>query len=242
MGVPSAAVLADLRRQIGALETDRGHPAQPVAAFGLPAIDALLPGGGLCTHALHEIATVPGDGAGYGFAMALFSQIAKCRRRSWLLWCRLGCEGQETGLPYGPGLARFGLTPDHLILVEAERPAEVLAAMEEGLRCPELAAVLGEGTALPFVAGLRLQRAAEAGRVTALWLSRAASPPASAAVSRWQVQAAAMPPKRKSAEEIVDALSWRLTLWRCRGQNGSLPREWRIGWRAEDRRFVLQEE
>lgn len=235
MRVPSAAVLADLRRQIGALETGGGPPAAPAIAFGLPAIDALLPGGGLSAHALHEIVAAPGDGAAFGFVMALFSRFARGVRRPWILWCRLGREGQESGLPYGPGLARFGLAPEHLILVEAERPAEVLAAMEEGLRCPELAAVLGEGAALPFVAGLRLQRAAETGGVAALWLNRTPPPPACAAVSRWQVQAATAPP-----EGVEEALSWQLTLWRCRGENKSLPCQWRIGWRAEERSFALQ--
>lgn len=241
MDAPSAALLADFRRQIGALEMGCGRSAAPAIAFGLSAIDVLLPGGGLSAHGLHEIVAAPGDGAAFGFVMALFSRFARGVRRPWILWCRLAREGQENGLPYGPGLVRFGLAPEHLILVEAERPTEVLAAMEEGLRCPELAAVLGEGAALPFIAGLRLQRAAETGGVAALWLNRASPPPACAAVSRWQVQAAAAPPARVALDGVEEALSWQLTLWRCRGENKSLPRRWRIGWRAEECSFALQD-
>jgi len=62
---------------------------------------------------------------------------------------------------YGPGLIAHGLDPSRLVLVLAKRDDEILWAMEEGLRMPGLAAVVGEVGRLPMVAGRRLQLAAE---------------------------------------------------------------------------------
>ncbi|PZQ48844.1 MAG: damage-inducible protein, partial [Rhodovulum sulfidophilum] len=55
------AALADLRLRIADLERGRAA-ARPTLPFGLRAIDAALPGGGLALGALHEIGG-GGDGA-----------------------------------------------------------------------------------------------------------------------------------------------------------------------------------
>src|SRR5260370_42635459 len=78
--------LAELREQVRRLE--RAHSAQragqAAVPLGLPAIDALLPDGGLLTGALHEIEAgtpPPGriaapDGAGPGFPAFLMGRFA----------------------------------------------------------------------------------------------------------------------------------------------------------------------
>jgi hypothetical protein len=73
---------------------------------------------------------------------------------------------------YGPGLATHGLDPRHLVLVRTPRDAEILWAMEEGLRAAGLAAVVGEVGTLAAVASRRLQLAAERSGVTAFLLRR----------------------------------------------------------------------
>jgi hypothetical protein len=73
---------------------------------------------------------------------------------------------------YGPGLAAYGLDPARLVLVRTRRDAEILWAMEEGLRTSGVAAVVGEVGALPAVASRRLQLAAEHSGVTAFVLRR----------------------------------------------------------------------
>ena len=45
---------------------------------------------------------------------------------------------------FAPALARAGLHPDRVICAETWRDAEVLPVMEEGVRCPGLAGVVGE--------------------------------------------------------------------------------------------------
>ena len=69
---------------------------------------------------------------------------------------------------YGPGLARFGIDAERLLVVTVRRPAELLWVMEEGVR--------GGGAVADLTASRRLQLAAENGRAAALAL-----PPAGAA-------------------------------------------------------------
>ena len=108
------SAIAELRARIRALErvsACAGKPSEEVASFGLPELDHALPWGGLPRGGLHEVAGAEQDGAAFGFAAALLG-----RTHGMVLWCRPA--RQEAGVPYGPGLAEFGLTPDRLILVE----------------------------------------------------------------------------------------------------------------------------
>ena len=59
-----------------------------------------------------------------------------------MLWC-----SPPGSLWARPG--RSGLDPARLVLVRAPRDAEILWAMEEGLRAPGIAAVVGEVGTLP---------------------------------------------------------------------------------------------
>ncbi|HZT89090.1 MAG TPA: hypothetical protein VFA12_14040 [Stellaceae bacterium] len=133
-----------------------------------------------------------------------------------VLWC------SARGDLYGPGLALFGLDPARLVLVAARRGADVLWAMEEGLRQPGLAAVVGEIARLPMVAGRRLQLAAERSGVTAFVLRRwcdgttaaAERGRPSAAATRWRVAAL---PAADTGEPGIGRPRWRIELLRCRG-------------------------
>src|SRR5205823_5779247 len=116
-----------------------------------------------------------------------------------VLWCVKRPE------LYGPGLMAHGLDPARLIVVTVPRDEDILWAVEEGLRAPGLAAVVGEIARLPLVAGRRLQLAAEHSGITAFLLRRwrngmeaaAERERPSAAVTRWRI--AAIP-----AREVVD--------------------------------------
>ena len=124
---------------------------------------------------------------------------------------------------YGPGLAIHGLDPARLVLVRAPRAAEILWAMEEGLRAPGIAAVVGEVGSLAAVASRRLQLAAERSGITAFLLrrwrdggqaARERNLP-NAAVTRWRV--AALPSRPLWGEPGVGRARWRIELLRCRG-------------------------
>jgi protein ImuA len=187
--------------------------------LGLPALDAAL-GGGLPTGCLQEVIG-SSDGAAAGFCAFLLGCLAsrEAAPRS-VLWGWIG-EGDL----YPPGLAAFGLDPAQVILLGAPGPADLLWAMEEGLRCPALAGVVMEVDRLDLVASRRLQLAAAAGGVTGFLLARGRRPPAavSAAALRWRIEA--LPGER-----------WRVGLERRRGGR---PGAWILEKEDEtDRLFV----
>ena len=94
-----------------------------------------------------------------------------------MLWIATEFARREGGGPYGPGLDLFGLSPARLLVLNVSRPADVLWAMEEGLRCRALACVIaeltGEGAEADLTATRRLSLAAREGvsaRVSGLGL------------------------------------------------------------------------
>ena len=227
--------------------------AHGVLPFGVAAIDRALPGGGLARGALHEILGAGGDEEDGALAAAFAAQILGRLTRPPTSPSRLltrpgpslsplkGGEGRgEVGvvlwcLPrpdlYGPGLAAHGLDPGRVVLVRASRDAEILWAMEEGLRAPGIAAVVGEIGSLPMVASRRLQLAAERSGITAFLLRRwrdggqAARERAlpNAAVTRWRI--AALPSRPSLGEPGVGHPRWRVELLRCRGGE---PESWEM--------------
>jgi protein ImuA len=200
-----------LRDRMRRLEKPRAAEL-PVLSLGVAAIDDALPWGGLPGGSLHEIVGRPGDAAATGFATWLLTRLAG--REGQVLWCR--GDGREPGIPYAPALAQAGLAPERLIVVETNKPAERLWAMEEALRAQAFAAVLAEDTLADLTATRRLQLAAEAGRTTALLLlSQPLLGRVSAALTRWQVTAVPV-------EAETERVRWQLALARCRNGAGGI--------------------
>jgi protein ImuA len=229
------AVLPELRERIRRIEraTESIHGVLP---FGVTLIDQALPGGGLARGALHEIMGMGGDEED-GALPAAFTAGILARLGPYptsgmggrvVLWC---LARQDL---YGPGLAAHGLDPVRVVLVRAARDAEILWAMEEGLRAPGILAVVGEVGALPAVASRRLQLAAERSGITAFLLrrwrdagqaSRERILP-NAAATRWRIAALpSQPPPIPSPASGgglgwgsgVGCPRWRVELLRCRG-------------------------
>jgi protein ImuA len=211
---PARPGLAALRARIGRLE--RGRRAARVLPLGAPALDARLPGGGLALGALHEVegARVEwDDGVAAGFCLALVAPLAAALDGP-VLWV-----ARRPDL-HGGGLAALGLDPARFVFVRAEGDREVLWAMEEGLRCAALGAVVGEVAEMAPTAGRRLQLAAEASGVTAVLLRRRFAPPRGkeppgAASTRWRVAPLASGPA--PLEGLPGRPRWRVELRRCRG-------------------------
>ena len=207
-----------LREQVRRLE--RAHSVQRAGkvavSLGLPAIDALLPEGGLLTGALHEIEAGPGpsgrvaahDGAALGFAAHMLGRFSP----GTILWCRRP-TGTFDALPYAPALAPW-FDPARLLMVTARRDEDLFWAMEEGLRCPGIAAVVGETRSADPTAGRRLSLAAEKSGVPALLLRLQPAPPQSVCVTRWRVASA--PSHSTPGLADVGAARWRVQLRRNR--------------------------
>lgn len=124
-----------------------------------------------------------------------------------------------------------GLPPDwrhRLIHVAAATPEDALFALEEGVRCRDLACVIGEiagnPRALSFTTSRRLSLAAERNGVR-LWLVRLdAESDLSSARMRWRVAAAPSPPPRWNAAAPGTA-TWHAELFRARAH---APGEWML--------------
>ena len=208
-----ALVLAELRARIARLD-HAPRAARPAIPFGIEAIDRHLPWGGVPRGTLHECQE-SGLAAEHAAAATLFTAGLLARTQGTVLWCLRGRD------LFAPALASVGLAPDRVVYAETWRDAEVLPAMEEGLRHGGLAGVVGEVARLGLVASRRLQLAAEGSGVPAFvlrrWRSdaeRASAAEPSAVFTRWRVGAA------PSAALDVPGLgrpAWRLDLLRCRG-------------------------
>jgi protein ImuA len=113
---------------------------QDVLPFGIADVDEALPGGGLALGAVHEFSE-DGPRGHYASCASLFAAGILARLHGPVLWC-LHCRDL-----FAPALARVGLHPDRIIFCETWKDAEILPAMEEGLRMRASRALLANLTA-----------------------------------------------------------------------------------------------
>ncbi|MGB7268843.1 MAG: hypothetical protein WBC90_04900 [Albidovulum sp.] len=144
-----------------------------------------------------------------------------------ILWVQDRLSGQESGNPYLPGLRGRSV-----IRVDVSRPADALWAMEEGLRCKALSAVIGEISGDPpvlnFTATKRLALRAEASKMPCWLIRRAASPDLSAARDRWRIASLPSAPHPHDPS-APGAAQWQAELFRSRHQQPGI-------WVASDDR------
>ncbi len=184
---------------------------------------------GLVNQPLHsEIFAGAADASGAGLALALARDalevaeqgaadpLTEAEDRRQVLWVQDRRAIQRSGRPYVQGLPRE--LRHRLIHVEAASPEDALFALEEGLRCRELACVIGEiagnPRALDFTASRRLSLTAEKHGI-ALWLVRLeAEADLSSARMRWRVEAAPSAPPIWNAA-APGAPAWKAELFRA---------------------------
>ncbi len=224
---PNPLQLGHLRAAVARIERSGVADGLPSLPFGLPDIDAALPGGGLARSALHEVLGIGPDLHHAAAAAARFAAGVLARLPGPVLWV------MERADLFAPGLAGAGLHPDRVVYARMPRQRAngkvggrdgVLLVMEEGLRHRSLAGVVAELSGpLSLTASRRLQLAAEAGGAMALVLRRpwAGDVPegATAAATRWQVGALPSAPAMPHAPEVpgLGQVRWRLDLLRSRG-------------------------
>jgi protein ImuA len=239
---PASPLPAALREQVRRLE--RAHSSQragrSAVPMGVPEIDALLPEGGLLTGALHEIEAgptrsgrvAPHDGAALGFAAHMLGRFSpRAEAGGTILWCRQPLVGGDA-LPYAPALSAW-FDPARLLMVTVRREEDLFWAMEEGLRAPGIAAVLGETRATDATAGRRLSLAAEKHGVPALLLRPQPASPQGVCTTRWRVASAPSPDV--PGIEMLGAARWQVELRRNRFGTPSseeMP-SWLLEWNDE---------
>lgn len=150
------------------------------------------------------------DGAALAFMLAQMDPA-----KGPVLWVSDHLSRREAGVICMAGLPR-GLD---VLRVDVSKPVDVLWAMEQGLGCCTLAAVVGEvwgdPAVLDFTASKRLALRAEAHAVPAWLIRRAASPNLSAARARWRLSSLASLPNPDNMHAPGQPL-WRAQLFRSR--------------------------
>lgn len=150
------------------------------------------------------------DASAVGFILARLP-----RTDAPILWVQDRLSRKEAGRP---SLAGIGINRP-VITVDLSRATDVLWAMEDGLRCRALGAVIGElwgdPSGLDFTATKRLAMRAEAADVPCWLIRRAASPDLSAARDRWRVAALPSAPNPHDPQAPGQP-RWSLDLFRSR--------------------------
>jgi len=166
-----------LRARVQVLERGGGAYRWPAVPLGVQSLDSVLAGGGLLLGRVHEVMgeahSEIRDAACFGFATALLIKILRARPRDGsVLWCPRDVNGLG-GTLSARGLARVGFDPTQVFLASTRDEADRFWAMEEGLGCSGLAAVVGEFAPFKPADGTkavvmyrRLQLAAEVSGVT----------------------------------------------------------------------------
>ena len=168
----------------------------------------------------------PTDGAGTGFVLAHLKPAGRP-----FLWITDRLSLTEMGEPYS--------VPQPFIRARLSKPADVLIAAEEGLRCGALSAVVaeiwGNPKALDFTATKRLAMRAETAGIPCWLVRHGARTDLSAARERWRLRSLPSLPLADDAKAPGPAL-WHAELFRSRDRR---PGQWVARYDAAAHRLDL---
>lgn len=142
---------------------------------------------------------------------------------------------REHGLWFRDGLIGLGLDPRNLLIVETQKEAQVLWALEEALRSRAVAGAVAAVDGLTLLASRRLDLAAREASAPCLLLRTRPPKDISAARRRWHIRPAPSAPHPYD-EEAPGASRLTAALTRSRGEP---PGEWLLEWDDETHRFRL---
>lgn len=196
-------------------------PATGVSqVVGLGPVEAAFPNGVFPKGAIHEMLCPTHEQAAAtgGFMGGLLSSLMQ--QGGVCLW--IGTSRKISPLY----LMAYNVEPDRVVFIDLQREKDVLWAMEEGLKCEGLAAVIAELKELHFAQSRRLQLAVESSKVTGFVLrSDLRKISTTTCVARWEI--------KPLPSEIVDGLPgigfprWQVNLLKVR--NGT-PGSWNLEW------------
>lgn len=214
-------LIQQLKAEIMALEKfPMLKPARQVSV-GLGPIESSFSGNSFPVGVVHEL--ISGDRRGAastnGFIAALLGRLM--RKNDYCLWI----SNQRTLFP--PGLKSFGVDPDRFIFIDIKREKEVLWAVEQGLKCGGLAAVVAELKEISFAQSQRLQLAVEKSRVTGfLHRCQPLREHALACATRWKVKP--VPSEPEAGLPGLGFPRWKVELLKARnGRSGVWQLEWK---------------
>lgn len=221
MSTSQAAIRAQLQRDILPLQGLRPHVHGHALDVGLAAMNSAFPNRAFPLGAIHEFLCQGAEdtAASSGFIAGVVAALMK--KGGITIWI------STTKTLFPPALCTFGIEPHRVIFVNCARESQLLWAMEEALKCPGLASVVGEIRELDFTTSRRLQLAVEGSGVTGFLLRRNPRNLATACVTRWKVK-----PLASESNEGMPGLGyprWNVELVKVR--NGT-PGSWQLEWLA----------
>ncbi|MEQ1714389.1 MAG: hypothetical protein ABL907_00155, partial [Hyphomicrobium sp.] len=145
------------------------------------------------------------------------AQARAAGRRPMLAWFWPRALAGELGRPSGQGLARLGLDPAGLLIVETAREVEAMLALEEGLKSGSLVLAIGVVKSVEINPARRLSLAAGAHKTPCLLLTHPASGAAASSATRWRIARAPSAPHPFDAR-APGAMRFSVALERCRAR------------------------
>ncbi len=221
MQVEKNDIILKLKREVLALQGFK-RPSLVSTVSALGPIENAFPNQSFPTGAVHEfLSPLPEYAAATnGFITALLSILTS--PSGMCLWISNGCN------IFPPALKLFAINPDRVIFINTAKHKQALWTIEEGLKCPALAAVIGEVRELSFTESRRLQLAVKESKVTGLiHRHNYRNENTVACVSRWKIK-----PIHSVSVDGLPGLGfprWNVQLQKVR--NGR-PGNWNIEWSA----------
>jgi protein ImuA len=189
--------VSQLREQIGNLEGAPRRFARTISVCD--AIDNALPGHGLPLGCVHEIKGNPASVIAFAGLLS-----ARIPRQGAIFYI----ESQRSLYPLG--LLPYGVNLQQWVHIRARRQRDLVWAVLEALRCPQVNAVLAALQTADLTFSRRLQLAAESSGATGFLFGNMAS-----AITRWRISS-------------IRNFGWSLELLYCRGGR---PGNWKVTWR-----------
>jgi len=226
--VADPAIIEQLQKQIMRLQVNR-QPQDELLSLGLGAIESAFPDKVFARGAVHELISDTSEAAAStsGFMAVVLNTLMQ--QTGFCLWI----STRPRRSIYAPALKAFGITPERILFVDANK-ADALWAIEEALKCNALTAVVGELTELSFNESRRLQLAVEQSQVTGfIHRFQPKSENAVACVSRWKIT-----PLASTAPDGLPGLGfacWNVQLLKIK--NGK-PGEWQVRWTPKGLEYI----
>lgn len=190
--------------------------------LGIAAVDRHLSGASLSLGGVHDIK--PSTFGDWPAALAFALRLAVRRRLQSspaastlpMLWCWPSVSASEFGRPHAPGLRCLGLRPEDVLIVETSRQADILWAMEEGLRSGAFSLVIGHQQSVALTPSRRLALAAAETQTPCLLLTAPGTDNTPASATRWRIARMPSAP-HPLIPEAPGHLRSRISLERSRG-------------------------
>lgn len=153
-------IIRRLQKEVLSLQGFKKLQTGVALKTGLGIIEKAFPNQVFPTGAVHEFISLnQADAAATsGFMIGLLAQFIQ--HNKICIWVSTRRSLFPAALPL------FGINPERIVFIDADRPKQALWVIEEALKCGALAAVVGEIAELNFTESRRLQLAVEKSRVT----------------------------------------------------------------------------